>query len=61
MKGQILTNLMGQSYTEEGKFSPQMFAELIVQECAEIALVDGQSTGNFDTFNKIQKHFGVEE
>jgi hypothetical protein len=37
------------------------FAELIVAECAEIALVDGQSTGNFDTFNKIQKHFGVEE
>ena len=37
------------------------FAELIVRECAEIALVDGQSTGNFDTFNKIQKHFGVKE
>ena len=35
------------------------FAKLIVRECAEIALVDGQSTGNFDTFNKIQKHFGV--
>jgi hypothetical protein len=39
----------------------EKFAELIVRECAEIALVDGQSTGNFDTFNKIQKHFGVEE
>ena len=39
----------------------EKFAELIVNECAEIALVDGQSTGNFDTFNKIQKHFGVEE
>jgi hypothetical protein len=37
----------------------EKFAELIVRECAEIALVDGQSTGNFDTFNKIQKHFGV--
>jgi len=37
MKGQILTNLMGKSYTEEGKFSPQMFAELIVRECAGIA------------------------
>jgi hypothetical protein len=37
----------------------EKFAELIISECAEIALVDGQSTGNFDTFNKIQKHFGV--
>ena len=37
MNGQILTNLMGQSYTEEGKFSPQMFAELIIQECAALA------------------------
>jgi len=35
------------------------FAQLIISECAEIALVDGQSSGNFDTFNKIQKHFGV--
>jgi len=45
------------------KFMPkeQKFAELIVQECAEIALLDGQATGNFETFNKITKHFGVEE
>ena len=48
------------SYEQMTKLS-QVFAELIVLECAEIALVDGQSTGNFDTFNKIQKHFGVEE
>ena len=41
------------------EFNKEKFAELIVRECAEIALVDGQSTGNFDTFNKIQKHFGV--
>jgi tellurite resistance protein len=40
-------------------FNKQKFAQLIISECAEIALVDGQSTGNFDTFNKIQKHFGV--
>ena len=38
---------------------PIKFAQLIISECAEIALVDGQSSGNFDTFNKIQKHFGV--
>ena len=37
----------------------EKFAMSIVKECAEIALVDGQSSGNFDTFNKIQKHFGV--
>ena len=35
------------------------FAELIVKECADIALVEAQSNGNFDTFNKIVKHFGV--
>jgi predicted transcriptional regulator len=39
----------------------QTTVQLIVRECAEISLVDGQSTGNFDTFNKIQKHFGVKE
>lgn len=44
-----------------GEIVMEKFAELIVRECAEIALVDGQSTGNFDTFNKIQKHFGVKE
>jgi hypothetical protein len=36
------------------------FAELIVRECADIALTDGQATGNFEVFNKITKHFGVE-
>ena len=36
---------------------PIKFAQLIISECAEIALVDGQSTGNFDTFNKIQRTF----
>jgi hypothetical protein len=41
--------------------SQQRFAELIVRECAEIALTDGQATGNFEVFNKITKHFGVEE
>jgi hypothetical protein len=31
-----------------------------VRECAEIALTEAQSNGNFDTFNKIVKHFGVD-
>jgi len=39
----------------------EKFAELIVRECAEIALTDGQATGNFEVLNKITKHFGVEE
>jgi hypothetical protein len=38
----------------------EKFAELIVRECAEIALTEAQSNGNFDTFNKIVKHFGVD-
>ena len=51
----------GKCTAGEYDYNLEKFAELIVQECAEIALVDGRSTGNFDTFNKIQKHFGVEE
>jgi hypothetical protein len=39
----------------------EKFAQLIVAECADIALTDGQATGNFEVFNKITKHFGVEE
>jgi hypothetical protein len=42
-------------------FDKQKFAQLIVRESAEIALIDGQATGNFVTFNLITKHFGVEE
>jgi hypothetical protein len=59
MKGQILTNLMGQSYTEEGKFSPQMFAELIVQKCADIG--EQYADGNYEVRNQILSHFGLEE
>jgi len=59
MKGQILTNLMGQSYTEEGKFSPQMFAELIVQKCADIG--ERYADGNYEVRNQILSHFGLEE
>jgi hypothetical protein len=39
----------------------EKFAQLIVAECAEIALTDGQATGNFEVFNKITKHFRVKE
>jgi len=75
MNEQILTKLMSRSYTDEGKFSPKMFAELIVRECASICELNGQSyTHSFtpakarlaeSTSNHcglmIKKHFGVEE
>jgi len=69
MKGQILTNLMGQSYTEEGKFSPQMFAELIVQECMACSIWVGKmNTNSVEPIHtahainqRIKEHFGVEE
>jgi len=48
-EGRYLTNYLNE----------QKFANLIVAECAEIALVDGQATGNFELFNKISRHFGV--
>jgi hypothetical protein len=44
----------------ESVVKAKKFAQLIVAECAEIALTDGQATGNFEVFNKITKHFGVE-
>ena len=40
-------------------YSQESAIEYAVRECAEVALLEGQLTGNFDTFNKIQKHFGV--
>jgi hypothetical protein len=45
----------------DGSNQMEKFAQLIVAECADIALTDGQATGNFEVFNKITKHFGVEE
>ena len=51
--------MLGESYVQS-RLDEQKFAELIVKECAEIALADGQATGNFEVFNKITKHFGVE-
>ena len=53
----VRCGLNGTSTTES--FNRKKFAELIVRECAEIALTEAQSNGNFDTFNKIVKHFGV--
>ena len=60
MNGPILTNLMGQSYTEEGKFSPQMFAELIVRECGQV-YIQNQQDGVMTLTEDLLYHFGVEE
>ena len=43
----------------ESVVKSKKFAQLIIKECADIALLEGQSTGNFEVFNKIQKHFGI--
>ena len=45
----------------ESVVKSKKFAQLIIKECADIALLEGQSTGNFEVFNKIQKHFGLEQ
>ena len=50
-----------QPYYDSQQGDIEKFAELLVKECAEIALLDGQLTGNFEVFNKITKHFGVAE
>ena len=46
-------------------FSPDKFAELIVQECASMARVfqahEYDFTGNLDLDKFMLKHFGVEE
>ena len=61
MNGPILTNLMGESYTKEGKFSPQMFAELIVKECSYLAdQAHHKATGGKSAGGYIRQHFGVE-
>jgi hypothetical protein len=58
---QLAEQCRGNPMTSEFEplFDKAKFAELIVWECADIALTEAQSNGNFDTFNKIVKHFGV--
>jgi hypothetical protein len=41
-------------------FNYQKFAELIVRECAELS-ADNAGYNGLNIFNKILKHFGVEE
>ena len=48
------------SFTEGREIYNQKFAELIVQECANVA--DEPTSQPFDSYGKkIKEHFGVEE
>jgi hypothetical protein len=49
---------MGQSYTEEGKFSPQKFAELIVRECGQV-YIQNQQDGVMTLTEDLLYHFGI--
>ncbi len=44
-------------------FDPEKFAELIVRECVDIALVSSHKKDDMGSIiaNNIKKHFGVEE
>ena len=40
-------------------FSKEKFAELIVKECADIG--ERYADGNYEVYNQIMAHFGLEE
>jgi hypothetical protein len=51
---------------DERKIIPDIFAELIIKECAEVGLDSVEDGDNLDAImkrvhNNILKHFGVEE
>jgi hypothetical protein len=46
-------------YSSASKYNIEKFAELIVQECAEIARLNTRVDSN--VYLMIQEHFGVEE
>ena len=52
------------SYDAEGEFrlsekEVEKFAELIVRECAKVG--ERYADGNYEVFNQILEHFGLEE
>jgi NTP pyrophosphatase (non-canonical NTP hydrolase) len=68
----IIQQLMDRSFTDEQgeRFDPELFAELILRECAEVArrtILSGSGvdpdtfTGTVTTVQAIKKHFGVAE
>ena len=40
-------------------FDREKFAELIVKECADVG--ERYANGNYEVYNQILKHFGMEE
>jgi hypothetical protein len=57
-----IQELMKQSMVEyqfDMRFSPEKFAELIIQECADIG--ERYADGNYEIRNQILIHFGLEE
>jgi|LakMenEpi03Aug12_release.lakeMendotaPanAssembly.Ray.scaffolds.fasta_scaffold299521_2 hypothetical protein len=59
----------GSTWTSREEFDKEKFAELIVKECADIALKSGSVTNKSAVavaeadriYHKINEHFGVEE
>lgn len=54
--------LLAQAYIEfapGSKAVTKRFAELIVKECADVG--ERYANGNYEVYNQIMKHFGVEE
>ena len=47
------------AFTPPKTFSPEKFAELIVQKCANIG--QQYADGNYEVYNQILEHFGMEE
>jgi len=58
-----IRELIKQATTEEHDgflyFDKKKFAELIVRECADIG--ERYANGNYEVYNQILKHFGMEE
>jgi hypothetical protein len=49
----------GLSDGKELVFSKEKFAELIVRQCAQVG--ERYADGNYEVFNQILEHFGLEE
>ena len=51
--------LMEQAGIYENRYTAEKFAQLIVQKCADIG--QQYADGNYEVYNQILEHFGVEE
>jgi uncharacterized protein YutE (UPF0331/DUF86 family) len=56
----IVDTVNSQGYSSSyAKFDREKFAQLIVQKCADIG--QQYADGNYEVYNQILEHFGVEE